>query len=447
MKFGAISAAGLLAVASSAPAKPPGSGKTHTKVRATPRVIGGNNAPDGKYPWVVALDTMIKGDSSLYSCGGTLINKQYVLTAAHCFYPARTGSAGTAYLGSHQACYDDAAGCDADEKRTIEKVFLHPDYNDNTLANDIAVLRLDSPVTSVDPVAYSDAEFDANEAFTEAAAEVLGWGLVNEKKDMMAKVLQVGEVELVSRDDCTSRPFKYSVGDIERGMVCAYNNNRVDACQGDSGGPLYLPGANKVVGVVSWGEGCAKKKYPGVYADVGRYHAWLGNIIDGDSSNANGGNNNAEEQDDAADAGDNYDGIVLDDDYSPNGGENATCECMDRWSFDGRTYSGCAAADDDQPWCYVKDSSCSGAEASSTWDFLSWKYCGIPDKQPKTCSRHKKKGKCNRELGADCEWKNFRCREKLVCPAGSDACCGMKKEKCKQDSECKWMRNSICMPW
>ena len=86
-----------------------------------------------------------------------------------------------------------------------------------------------------------------------------------------AQVLQQGNVELVSRTDCGTNPlYRYWKSEIKDGMVCANSPKLTDSCQGDSGGPLFSPTLGEQVGIVSWGEGCGKRKYPGVYADVGK---------------------------------------------------------------------------------------------------------------------------------------------------------------------------------
>jgi secreted trypsin-like serine protease len=86
-----------------------------------------------------------------------------------------------------------------------------------------------------------------------------------------AQVLQQGNVELVSRTDCGTNPlYRYWKSEIKDGMVCANSPKLTDSCQGDSGGPLFSPTLGEQVGIVSWGKGCGKRKYPGVYADVGK---------------------------------------------------------------------------------------------------------------------------------------------------------------------------------
>ena len=105
----------------------------------------------------------------------------------------------------------------------------------------------------------------------------------------MPDVLQLGKLEMVNRVDC-HREFGYSKAELLEGMVCAKSaksdmpKSLADACQGDSGGPLFVPSSGEQVGIVSWGESCGGKTFPGVYTDIGYYYKWIAGIVGWDQN-------------------------------------------------------------------------------------------------------------------------------------------------------------------
>lgn len=458
-----------------------------TVIRNTPRVIGGTEAKKGAYPWVVALDARVRGDSATYSCGGTLIAPGYVLTAAHCFYPAKSKNIGKAYFGSHDSCFD--GNCDASETRGIKKVTIHPQYDDFSVVNDIAILELDRPVTSIKPIAMETGSFVSG-----GDAKVLGWGVINSKTEAMAKVLQEGAVKMVTQADCVS-DYKYKRSDIEAGMMCAYATGR-DGCQGDSGGPLYAVGSGKVTGIVSWGEGCAKKKYPGVYTEIALFKKWMTSVMgfwpDADGSDTTTDAPATTDAPTEAPATTDAPSTAAGTTEAPTTFEQTTaepttpfdsglvsgeaCDCMSSWSYDGETKSGCSTTwDFDEPWCYVNDAAaCTSATGSEVWDALAHKDCTAPhncgaknkrvcqkasdcqwdkdafecigaDEELDACAPVWNKNKCGKTDG--CQWSDGYCQKALVCPPDADACCGLPtKGSCKKNRTCRWERGSTCMP-
>uniref|UniRef100_A0A3Q1EXS1 ST14 transmembrane serine protease matriptase a n=1 Tax=Acanthochromis polyacanthus TaxID=80966 RepID=A0A3Q1EXS1_9TELE len=234
------------------------------------RIVGGQDVLEGEFPWQVSLHVKNFG----HVCGATIISPKWIVTAAHCVQDdGRTRysqpSTWEAYLGLHT---QKKLGSHV-VKRNVKQVIPHPNYNDFTFDNDIALMELDSPVTYSDyikPICLPAAQHSFPPGNT---VWVTGWGATREG-GFAASVLQKAQVRIINWKTCDS----LMGGQLTSRMLCAgVLTGGVDACQGDSGGPLSSPSGSRMflAGVVSWGDGCARRNKPGIYTTVTKFRAWI----------------------------------------------------------------------------------------------------------------------------------------------------------------------------
>jgi len=232
---------------------------------AQTRIVGGQEAGDDEFPWQVALVTTGTEPEDGQFCGGSLLGATRIVTAAHCVVGSDPGDL---YVLANQRVRSGTGG----SRIGVTRIAVHPQWDD-VFSHDIAVLDLASPVPAAEPIALA--------AATPAAGErvaVSGWGAYGVESDggpAYADRLRWAEVDVVGDAECDALGGLYQA--FERGnMVCAdVPGAGVDSCFGDSGGPLADDGPSRtdpagwsLVGVVSWGEGCAQVGAPGVYAEV-----------------------------------------------------------------------------------------------------------------------------------------------------------------------------------
>ncbi|XP_034750820.1 polyserase-2 [Etheostoma cragini] len=233
------------------------------------RIVGGQKAPVGNWPWQASLQS-----SGSHFCGGSLINNEWVLTAAHCFssIPARlTVSLG---LQSLQGPNPNVVS------RTVTTVINNPGYNADTDDNDICLLKLSSPVTFNNFIVPVCLAAPGSTFFSGVSSWVTGWGTIGSGVSLPppGNLMEVN-VPIVGNRQCKCN---YGVGRITNNMICAgLSAGGKDSCQGDSGGPMVSKQGSRWIlgGIVSFGIGCAQPNFPGVYTRVSQYQTWINSQI------------------------------------------------------------------------------------------------------------------------------------------------------------------------
>lgn len=227
------------------------------------KIVGGVAAVEGEFPFIASLQ-----NSRGHFCGGSLIAKNWVLTAAHC---VKGGSISKVYIGAHNQ--KDLGNI---EVFTAAKIVAHPDYNSSTTDFDYALIKLSGDSTKTPAIVNSDEiQIPLPSDSQRINVTVAGWGVTSEGSYSLPNILQKVNVPLVDQQTCNNA---YS-NKITNRMLCAgLSQGGKDSCQGDSGGPLVTKGENNeytLVGVVSWGQGCARANKYGVYSKVNFVTSWI----------------------------------------------------------------------------------------------------------------------------------------------------------------------------
>ncbi|XP_032457056.1 chymotrypsin-2-like [Nasonia vitripennis] len=225
-------------------------------INASPRIVGGHDAPEGKFPYQVSLRSYGR-----HFCGGSIINKRWILTAAHCLQ-YQSPSVIQVYVGANKL--------NGDKPQVYQAEYLtyHEQFSMNRLANDIGLVRVAKEIEfneKVQPIALTSVDVSK----VDTPVVLSGWGRIK-FGGAAPNNLQEIDLKIVSQETCSQNWSP--TYPISESHICTLTKVGEGACHGDSGGPLV---ADKVqVGIVSFGRPCAKGE-PDVFTRVYTFLDWI----------------------------------------------------------------------------------------------------------------------------------------------------------------------------
>ncbi|XP_049865464.1 trypsin delta-like [Pectinophora gossypiella] len=236
-----------------------GAGATASRRGSTRRIVSGRNTSIAAVPWQVSLR-----QKTYPICGGSVITDRWLITAAHCLLRTRSSDL-TVRLGSSWKTHGG-------EMYDVKNSFVHPRYVSKTKVNDVGLVELYSQLrfsARVLPIRFVDKEARLK---ADSPAIVSGWGKLKEGGPS-ATYLQSTTIRTIAMKLCKRSGLDRKAIDPVS-MFCAgsFTQPSPDACQGDSGGPIVYNGV--LIGVVSWGLGCARGNFPGVYSRLANPIVW-----------------------------------------------------------------------------------------------------------------------------------------------------------------------------
>ncbi|NJK61860.1 MAG: serine protease [Synechococcaceae cyanobacterium SM2_3_1] len=257
---------------------------SETETASISTIVGGGPSGFSEYPFAVSLRT----SSNSHFCGGTLLNPRTVLTAAHCIAPNGPDAPEVLRPRNIQVAVGAYLRTSSRFQNVqVTQIRLHPDFVGNTGApffnydSDVALLELAEPQVRAEIVSLISS---LSQITPGTPATAIGWGTRQEGGAFLPILLQEVDVPIVSflscRESYGDASFPFRAQSITTNMVCAgFPIGGRDSCQGDSGGPLLVDADGKLeqVGIVSFGEGCARPDRPGVYTNVFNYLDWIRN--------------------------------------------------------------------------------------------------------------------------------------------------------------------------
>ncbi|XP_068612362.1 coagulation factor X [Brachionichthys hirsutus] len=229
------------------------------------RIVDGEDCPPGQCPW----QALLLNEEDRGFCGGTILSEYIILTAAHCMKQSR-------YLYVKLGEFDTLVEHGNEETHLVESIMTHNKFKPDTYLNDIALIKLAKPIRFsryILPACLPKQSFAEKVLMRQQDGMVSGFGRLGEGRQP-STILQRLTVPYVDRLTC----IESTQLRISPNMFCAgYDETAKDACQGDSGGPhvTRYHSTYFVTGVVSWGEGCARKGKYGIYTQVSKYVQWI----------------------------------------------------------------------------------------------------------------------------------------------------------------------------
>ncbi|WP_256731040.1 serine protease [Acinetobacter sp. SwsAc4] len=270
------------------------------QISPQPRIINGNIASEAQIPWQVALITSPLDPYQSYICSGSLVADRWVVTAAHCIEPLEKQNSDYYILIGAQNLQSIQLG----QIIKVKKGHMHEKYNNRIYDNDLALLELESAVDFIkcgkncQTIDIINPTLEKQNALIASMTQIAGWGVLEDCDNSQSLVCQHYAGQMMRNPalypttlryttlklaNCLSSSL-YSAQQITQNMLCAESpmqDSLTDACYGDSGAGLTINNLEKpyLLGIASWGVGCAKVGYPGVYTRVTNYSDWINNYL------------------------------------------------------------------------------------------------------------------------------------------------------------------------